>query len=103
MTTQTQKTKAKDHSMKTPVMTRTSMTKMPVMKITPVIKTSVITKTTVMKAPPVIEDDVTTKTAAPKTAKTHQASAATKIARRDRIVLEHLPLVKAIAVRVHEN
>ena len=28
---------------------------------------------------------------------------ATKIARRDRIVLEHLPLVKAIAVRVHEN
>ncbi len=89
--------------MKTPVMTRTSMTKMPVMKITPVIKTSVITKTTVMKAPPVIEDDVTTKTATPKTAKTHQASAATKIARRDRIVLEHLPLVKAIAVRVHEN
>jgi RNA polymerase sigma factor FliA len=31
-----------------------------------------------------------------------QASAA-KIARRDQIVLEHLPLVKAIAVRVHEN
>src|SRR6202790_5654469 len=30
-------------------------------------------------------------------------SQATKIARRDRIVLEHLPLVKAIAVRVHEN
>ncbi len=26
-----------------------------------------------------------------------------KTARRDRIVLEHLPLVKAIAVRVHEN
>ena len=26
-----------------------------------------------------------------------------KIAKRDRIVLEHLPLVKAIAVRVHEN
>src|ERR1700729_1909605 len=26
-----------------------------------------------------------------------------KKARRDRIVLEHLPLVKAIAVRVHEN
>src|SRR5579864_2470145 len=35
--------------------------------------------------------------------KTHQPSQATKIARRDRIVLEHLPLVKAIAVRVHEN
>ena len=28
---------------------------------------------------------------------------ATKNAARDRIVLEHLPLVKAIAVRVHEN
>ncbi len=26
-----------------------------------------------------------------------------KQARRDRVVLEHLPLVKAIAVRVHEN
>src|SRR6201995_4281729 len=30
-------------------------------------------------------------------------SQSTKNARRDRIVLEHLPLVKAIAVRVHEN
>ncbi len=28
---------------------------------------------------------------------------APKTAKRDRIVLEHLPLVKAIAVRVHEN
>ncbi len=28
---------------------------------------------------------------------------ATKLARRDEVVLEHLPLVKAIAVRVHEN
>ncbi|HME07423.1 MAG TPA: FliA/WhiG family RNA polymerase sigma factor [Bryobacteraceae bacterium] len=28
---------------------------------------------------------------------------ASKIAKRDRIILEHLPLVKAIAVRVHEN
>lgn len=27
----------------------------------------------------------------------------TKVSKRDRIVLEHLPLVKAIAVRVHEN
>ena len=35
--------------------------------------------------------------------KTAQSSPAAKIARRDRIVLEHLPLVKAIAVRVHEN
>ena len=35
--------------------------------------------------------------------KTAQSTTAAKIARRDRIVLEHLPLVKAIAVRVHEN
>ncbi|MGA3186177.1 MAG: FliA/WhiG family RNA polymerase sigma factor [Bryobacteraceae bacterium] len=28
---------------------------------------------------------------------------AARLARRDRVVLEHLPLVKAIAVRVHEN
>src|SRR5438552_7257716 len=35
--------------------------------------------------------------------KTPQPTQATKIAKRDRIVLEHLPLVKAIAVRVHEN
>jgi len=32
-----------------------------------------------------------------------EAKAETKLARRDRVVLEHLPLVKAIAVRVHEN
>lgn len=31
------------------------------------------------------------------------ASQAAKLARRDSVVLEHLPLVKAIAVRVHEN
>jgi RNA polymerase sigma factor FliA len=31
------------------------------------------------------------------------ASQAAKLDRRDRVVLEHLPLVKAIAVRVHEN
>lgn len=36
-------------------------------------------------------------------AKTQQASQASKNTIRDRIVLEHLPLVKAIAVRVHEN
>jgi RNA polymerase sigma factor for flagellar operon FliA len=37
----------------------------------------------------------------------HTKSAATiqqtKLSRRDKVVLEHLPLVKAIAVRVHEN
>jgi RNA polymerase sigma factor for flagellar operon FliA len=36
-------------------------------------------------------------------AKTTLSVQAAKKARRDRIVLEHLPLVKAIAVRVHEN
>ncbi len=34
---------------------------------------------------------------------TGKMTAAAKLARRDRVVLEHLPLVKAIAVRVHEN
>jgi RNA polymerase sigma factor FliA len=37
---------------------------------------------------------------------THAArpiSHAARMARRDRVVLEHLPLVKAIAIRVHEN
>ncbi len=37
------------------------------------------------------------------TAKQGAAQTAARIARRDRVVLEHLPLVKAIAVRVHEN
>ena len=31
------------------------------------------------------------------------AQQSAKLARRDRVVLEHLPLVKAIAIRVHEN
>ena len=31
------------------------------------------------------------------------AASSAKLSRRDRVVLEHLPLVKAIAVRVHEN
>jgi hypothetical protein len=31
------------------------------------------------------------------------AAQAAKLARRDRVVLEHVPLVKAIAVRVHET
>jgi RNA polymerase sigma factor for flagellar operon FliA len=75
---------------KTHVMTHTRLLKMP-----PVVKTTAMPKTTVMKTCEI-------KTPAPK-AKTSQISQATKIARRDRIVLEHLPLVKAIAVRVHEN
>ncbi len=41
--------------------------------------------------------------AAAKPAPSASATQAAKLARRDRVVLEHLPLVKAIAVRVHEN
>ena len=37
------------------------------------------------------------------TAKATAAQTNARLARRDRVVLEHLPLVKAIAVRVHEN
>jgi RNA polymerase sigma factor FliA len=35
--------------------------------------------------------------------KSNGTAQAARMARRDRVVLEHLPLVKAIAVRVHEN
>ena len=35
--------------------------------------------------------------------KSSGTSQAARMARRDRVVLEHLPLVKAIAIRVHEN
>ncbi len=42
-------------------------------------------------------------TPAQKTPKAKVLSQAARMARRDRVVLEHLPLVKAIAVRVHEN
>src|SRR5580700_11551396 len=100
MTSQTQKTKAKGHlmkttavMMKTPVMTHTRVMKMP-----PVVKTTLMPKTTVMKTPVVKTAVINTSKA-----KTGQMSQASKMARRDRIVLEHLPLVKAIAVRVHEN
>ena len=40
---------------------------------------------------------------APATKPSNAAQQAARLARRDRVVLEHLPLVKAIAVRVHEN
>ena len=36
-------------------------------------------------------------------AQLNAAQQSAKLARRDRVVLEHLPLVKAIAIRVHEN
>jgi RNA polymerase sigma factor for flagellar operon FliA len=46
----------------------------------------------------------TLRTSEDETAQAKAAAAhAAKLARRDRVVLEHLPLVKAIAVRVHEN
>ena len=41
--------------------------------------------------------------AQPKASAERVEQASARLARRDRIVLEHLPLVKAIAVRVHEN
>ena len=43
------------------------------------------------------------KTRTTKVASTPLAPKAARTSRRDRVVLEHLPLVKAIAVRVHEN
>jgi RNA polymerase sigma factor FliA len=65
-------------------MTRTAVT-----THLPVMKTTTVMSTPGMKT--VIKN------------KTVQITQASKIARRDRIVLEHLPLVKAIAIRVHEN
>jgi RNA polymerase sigma factor FliA len=59
----------------------------------PVVKTA-LHKTTALKTP-VSKTNHSKRQAV--------VSAAARIARRDRIVLEHLPLVKAIAVRVHEN
>lgn len=35
--------------------------------------------------------------------KASKEAAAAKLSKRDRVVVEHLPLVKAIAIRVHEN
>ncbi len=80
-----------------PMMNRATMMKTAAMK-TPMLKT-----TTLIKTAPVIRTSAGPKTETVTKAKTAQLSPATKIARRDRIVLEHLPLVKAIAVRVHEN
>jgi RNA polymerase sigma factor FliA len=41
--------------------------------------------------------------AKPNASQLNAAQQSAKLARRDRVVLEHLPLVKAIAIRVHEN
>src|ERR1700733_9334106 len=83
MTSQTQKTKAKGHLMKTLAAVKTPLLENSVTK-TSVTRNTVV-KTTVIKT------------------RTSPISQAAKTARRDRIVLEHLPLVKAIAIRVHEN
>jgi RNA polymerase sigma factor for flagellar operon FliA len=50
---------------------------------------------------PVVSSDTLRSAHTAARAKAHAEAA--KLARRDRVVLEHLPLVKAIAVRVHEN
>ena len=81
MTNRTLKTKAKGPYMKT-LAVKTAVVKTSLLK-TPVLKTP-LTKTNHAKRQAPIQQ-------------------AARIARRDRIVLEHLPLVKAIAVRVHEN
>jgi RNA polymerase sigma factor FliA len=67
-----------------------------------VVRKTIAAKTVPMR-PLVAKTTFAAKTTLAAKAKTAQMSQATKIARRDRIVLEHLPLVKAIAVRVHEN
>ena len=36
-------------------------------------------------------------------ARNRQTAAAAQKAKRDQVIVDHLPLVKAIAVRVHEN
>ena len=50
---------------------------------------------------PVVSSETLRSVHSPARVKAHAEAA--KLARRDRVVLEHLPLVKAIAVRVHEN
>ncbi|MEQ1946540.1 MAG: FliA/WhiG family RNA polymerase sigma factor [Bryobacteraceae bacterium] len=50
-----------------------------------------------------VEDQPVEQVRTSKKEKTTSISTASRNERRDRVVLEHLPLVKAIAVRVHEN
>jgi len=127
MTTQTQKTKAKEPLMNMSAMKVTAMSapllKRPMVK-TALVKTAVIKRSSIAIQTAAMDPADTihqggaikmpsgtktatktteTKTTAAKTTKTAPISQAAKTARRDRIVLEHLPLVKAIAVRVHEN
>ena len=97
-------------AMKTPLgspMTRPLIKTRPVLKPVPVkpavVKSTTIKAAPISKAAPVMKAGAAIKAVAVAKAKTTVVSQATKNARRDRIVLEHLPLVKAIAVRVHEN
>ena len=53
---------------------------------------------------PLLEETLTRQVSGSESgSKAHSLDAAESLSRRDRVVLEHLPLVKAIAVRVHEN
>ncbi len=54
---------------------------------------------TTLRARASVKAEATAKVAAAQ----QSAQQSAKMARRDRVVLEHLPLVKAIAIRVHEN
>jgi RNA polymerase sigma factor FliA len=67
---------------------------------TTTVHNTVVHKTAVHKT--VVHKTIVHKTVVHK-ARAASLSQAARIARRDQIVLEHLPLVKAIAVRVHEN
>ncbi len=109
MKTRVMKTVAMKPVMTKPVPMKTAALK-PVEARSPVVKTVVMKtavvktpgmKTIVMKTP--VKTTPVTKTAPVIKTKTAQIGPSGKNARRDRIVLEHLPLVKAIAVRVHEN
>ncbi len=67
-------------------------------RVVPVKPMGVSVSLHALHAPPVAVE-----TPVQKTPKAKVLSPAARMARRDRVVLEHLPLVKAIAVRVHEN
>lgn len=52
---------------------------------------------------PVFEESRALRKGPERATQAREKGATARLARRDRVVLEHLPLVKAIAVRVHEN
>ncbi|MGD1098389.1 MAG: FliA/WhiG family RNA polymerase sigma factor [Bryobacteraceae bacterium] len=67
------------------------------------VTTSVAAPDRMRKTPPVKPMGVSGTLHSPLHGRSVAAQQASRHARRDRVVLEHLPLVKAIAVRVHEN